>query len=468
MMVSMLRWLAALVLFALAAGAGLYVAAGRGTPPALTIVSPERVVGQSGQLEITAGAPGGRLSSLTITLEQDGQQTPLFALDDPGEAAIDQVDADTMRISRPLGSQSVPALKSGPARVIVRAIRSGLLELRTLSSEVSHDFVVRLEPPRLTVVSTFHYVNHGGAEFVLYRVTPPDVESGVRVGEREYKGFPASGAGIPGADPELHLAVFALLHDQDLGTPMSIFARDEAGNEASASFLDRVFPRPFRRSRISLDDRFLSRVVPEIVQRSPELDVPTPAGDLLPAFLAVNGELRQANAEQIVRITENTSPTMLWDGPFVQLGNSQVEAGFADHRTYVYNGEDVDQQVHLGFDLAVTAAVSIASANNGRVLYADYLGIYGNCVIVDHGLGVASLYGHLSSIDVTVGATVSKGQTLGRSGMTGLAGGDHLHFTMLVRGQPVNPVEWWDPIWTRDRLTRKLVAAGAPEPAPAR
>ena len=48
--------------------------------------------------------------------------------------------------------------------------------------------------------------------------------------------------------------------------------------------------------------------------------------------------------------------TQLWDGPFVQLGNSQVEASFADHRTYLYKGKEVDQQVHLGFDLAVTAA----------------------------------------------------------------------------------------------------------------
>ena len=116
----------------------------------------------------------------------------------------------------------------------------------------------------------------------------------------------------------------------------------------------------------------------------------------------------------------------------MQLGNSQVEASFADHRTYLYSGKEVDQQVHLGFDLAVTAGVPVAAANAGKVLHAAWLGIYGNCVIVDHGMGVASLYGHLSSIDVKVGDTVTKGQALGRSGMTGLAGGDHLHFTMLV------------------------------------
>ncbi len=457
----MLRALAALLAIALLAAAGLYVAAGRGTPPQLTVVSPERLAGQTGQLEVTAGAPAGRLSTLTITLEQNGQQIPLFDLSAPGDAAIEQAGTDLLRITRPFGGRAVPDLRSGPARLIVTATRPGLLELRMLSSEVTHDFEVRLEPPRLSIVSTFHYINHGGSEVVLYRVTPPDVESGVRVGERVYRGFPAAGAGVTGADPSLHIAVFALLHDQDLETPMVVFARDAAGNDATAAFLDRVFPRQFRRSRITLDDRFLARIVPEIVQRSPELDVPTPAGDLLPAFLAINGELRQANAERIADVTSATAETRLWEGPFIQLSNSQVEAGFADHRTYIYNGDEVDQQIHLGFDLAVTAAVPIAAANNGRVLYADWLGIYGNCVIIDHGLGVASLYGHLSSIDVSAGASVVKGQTIGRSGMTGLAGGDHLHFTMLVGGQPVNPVEWWDPLWTRDRLTRKLMAAGA-------
>jgi murein DD-endopeptidase MepM/ murein hydrolase activator NlpD len=155
-------------------------------------------------------------------------------------------------------------------------------------------------------------------------------------------------------------------------------------------------------------------------------------------------------------MTAATSTSRLWSGPFVQLGNSQVEAGFADDRTYVFEGRDVDRQTHLGYDLAVTSAIPIQAANAGKVLHADWLGIYGNCVVVDHGMGVASLYGHLSSIDVRAGDSVQKGQVLGRSGMTGLAGGDHLHFTMLVHGRPVNPVEWWDSHWIADRIERKL------------
>ena len=115
----------------------------------------------------------------------------------------------------------------------------------------------------------------------------------------------------------------------------------------------------------------------------------------------------------------------------------------------------------------MTANVPVLAANAGKVVNADWLGIYGNCVIIDHGLGVQSLYGHLSSIDVKVGDMVTRGQTLGRSGQTGLAGGDHLHFTMLVGGHPVNPVEWWDAHWIQDRVDRKLKDAGAAAPVAA-
>ena len=228
------------------------------------------------------------------------------------------------------------------------------------------------------------------------------------------------------------------------------------------TFEYQVFPKPFNRSRIELDDRFLQRVVPAIAKTAPELELSTEsADDLLPAFLKINGDLRRMNAETIAGLAGKTSAEVLWRGPFQQLGNSQVESMFADHRTYFYQGREVDQQVHLGFDLAVTANVPVAAANAGTVVFADELGIYGNAVIIDHGLGVQSLYAHLSSIDVSVDDRVEKGQTLGRSGMSGLAGGDHLHFSMLVQGHPVNPVEWWDAHWIEDRVTRKLREAGA-------
>jgi murein DD-endopeptidase MepM/ murein hydrolase activator NlpD len=453
----MFRWLAKFLVFlllaAIGAGAAYYIA-GRGAPPALAIDRPDRAAGQTGTLEVTAGAPNARFTNLTIALEQNGRELSLFSLSDPASATVTNVDDDRLKITRPFGRQSIPELRQGPARIVVRATRPSLFNLRGLSAETSKDIQIKLEPPSLSVVSTHHYVNHGGSELVVYRVTPPESQSGVRVGTLEYSGYPVSGA----ADPSLKMAFFALLHDQEISTPIAAFARDEVGNETTASFVDNVFRKPFRRSRITLEDRFLQRVVPEILQHSPELT--TPATELLPAFLTINGDLRKINSDEISTITAKTSASRLWDGPFVQLGNSKVEASFADHRTYFYGNKEVDKQVHLGFDLAVTAAVPVVASNAGTVLHAAWLGIYGNCVVIDHGMGVASLYGHLSAVEVKPGETVKKGHVLGRSGMTGLAGGDHLHFTMLVQGRPVNPVEWWDPHWVEDRVDRKLEVLG--------
>jgi murein DD-endopeptidase MepM/ murein hydrolase activator NlpD len=459
----MLRWITALLLIALVALGGAWMVAGRVEPPQITIDRPQRVVGHEGSLQVTAAAPGARFTALGIDVEQNGHTTPLFSLDSTGDAKLSQPDADHLRITRPFGKTSVPALRSGPARIVVSASRRSFLNLRTVTGSASRDIQVKLEPPRIEVVSTHHYVNLGGSEMVVYRTTPPGVSSGVRVGQIEYPGFPAAGAGLAGADPSLKIAFFALLYDQDLNTPIVAFARDEAGNEATAPFVDQVFEKPFKKSTIQLEESFLRRVVPEIISHTPELDLQAPANDdeLLADFLKENGTLRQQNAEQIRTLASSkTAPTRYWTQPFVQLGNSKVEAAFADHRTYFYKGKEVDQQVHLGFDLAVTSHVPVVAANDGTVLHASWLGIYGNCVIIDHGMGIASLYGHLSSFDVGVGDHVKRGQTIGRSGMTGLAGGDHLHFTILVNGRMVNPVEWWDPHWIADRIDRKLREAG--------
>ena len=461
-----MRWLLGLIVVLLIALGCAYYIAGRGAPPAVAIDKPERVVGQAGTLDVTAAAPNRRFTALTIALEQNGKSYPLFSLNGApasgAAAAVTEVDRDRTRITRPIGKQSVPELQSGAARIVVTATRPSFLKLRQLTTTATKDFQVRLEPPRIAVMSTHHYVNHGGSEMVVYKATPPDVASGVRVGEVEYPGFPVSGAGVASADPSLKVAFFALLYDQPLNAPIAAFARDEAGNQAKATFVDNVFEKPFKKSRIEIDDKFMNKTVPDIVEHSPELKMAPPpqdSPDMVAAFLRVNGELRKINADEIAAMDKKTSPTRMWEGPFVQLGNSQVEASFADRRTYVYKGKEIDQQTHLGFDLAVTAHVPVAAANAGTVLNASWLGIYGNCVIIDHGMGVQSLYAHLMSFDVKVGDRVTRGQVVGRSDSTGLAGGDHLHFTMLVGGRMVNPVEWWDPHWIADRVERKLKEA---------
>ena len=454
-----LKFFLFIVVLAVVGGAAAWIWSGRAEGPRIEIRQPTAFIGQATPLELLVDTPGGQFSRVDVSVEQGGQTYPVFTLDQPGEGSVRQETADRLYVMRQVGKRDVPALQPGPARIIVRAARPVLFGLREAASEMTRDVQVRLEPPRVAVLSTFHYINHGGVEFVVYRATPADVESGVRVGDQTYPGFPASAAGIK-ADDATRVAFFALLNDQDLATPISLYARDPAGNEATAPLDHMPFPKAFKRSRIEIDDRFLQRVVPSIAAATPDLALPTKPNTLLDSFLRINGELRRRNNQTIAEQAAKTASEMMWRDAFQPLGNASVEAGFADNRTYVYQGKDVDQQIHLGFDLAVTERIPVLSANRGVVVYAADLGIYGNCVIVDHGLGVQSLYAHLSSIDVKPGDKVDKGQALGRSGMTGLAGGDHLHFTMLVNGRQVNPVEWWDPKWMQDRVLRKIVAAG--------
>ena len=454
-----MKYLVALVLIVALAAGGAYVIAGRMDGPAIEITKPEKFVGTSTDVEFIVRTPAAELKAVTMVFEQNGKQFPLYSLGDEG-AAIKE-EADGLRISRTIGKQAIPELQSGPARILITASKPVMRGIRTVENTVVKDVQVRLERPRVSVMSTHHFVNHGGAEVVVYRATPADVVSGVVVGDVEYPGYPLSGANIAGVssnDPAVRVAFFALRHDQDLNTTIRLFARDEAGNTAKGEFDYRVFPKPFKKSRIEVSEQLLDQVVPAILEGTDEIK---PEGEPIEQFVAVNSELRRKNNEKIASLAAQTAPEILWGGTvFHPFTNTGVQSAFADYRTYVYKGKEVDQQVHLGFDLASYATTPIVAANRGKVLFADELGIYGNTVILDHGMGVQSLYAHLSSIDVKVGDMVEKEQQVGRSGRTGMALGDHLHFTMLVNGHMVNPVEWWDGHWIEDRILRKLRAAG--------
>jgi murein DD-endopeptidase MepM/ murein hydrolase activator NlpD len=448
------RWFfALLVLVAIGFGVAYFVA-GRADGPVITINQPS-IVGQSSTLDVSVDAPRGDLTGLTIHVDQKGRTFPVLDLASAPEGSTSR-EGERIRVTRPIGKATIPELENGAATIKVSASRPVFYRLRQASSEASREVQVRLTPPRVSVLSTHHYINVGGSEMVVYRASPPDVESGVRVGEMTYPGFPGSNAGL--RDPELKIAFFALLYDQKPDTPIELYANDAAGNTARAQFDHRVFPKTFRHSRIPLDDAFLNRVVPAILEGSPQLKVS--ADDPLQAFLKINNDLRRMNNDTIAEQAKKTAPQMLWEGAFQPLGGSQIESSFADFRTYLYGGKEVDRQVHLGFDLAKTVNAPVTVANRGKVVFAEELGIYGNAVIVDHGMGVQSLYAHLSSFAVKAGDSVEKGQVLGASGQTGLAGGDHLHFSMLVDGRFVNATEWWDPHWIEDRIMRKLKEAG--------
>lgn len=357
--------------------------------------------------------------------------------------------ADHWSVTARVERHAMPDLQAGRATLEIRATNDAWGRFfRGGQATVSLDLPVRFVPPQVEVLTTQHYINQGGSEMVLFSVSPGTVESGVQAGRYFFPSW-----AIKDSAPLTRLCLFAFPYDLDSDTPIRIVARDDAGNETVTSFAYKLFPKKFHTSTLNITDDFMQRVVPPIMSQMPNLD---DQGSLLKNFLLVNGHLRQVEAQQLVDFSKNTSSHFLWTQPFVQLENTKVEAYFADYRTYVHDGQVIDHQTHLGFDLAGTAHMPVAAANDGKVIFAGFFGIYGNAVVIDHGCGLQTLYGHLSQIAVKQGATVTRGQLIGHSGETGLAGGDHLHFTVLLDGVPVNPVEWWDPHWIHDRIEAKL------------
>ena len=433
-------------------GAGGWFLAGREAGPSITISSPQKYVGRSTPFAATIDA-ATPVTAPEVAIEQGGQTMAVTP------EKVDWTGAERVTVSGTIGKSAQPALANGPARLIVTARRDVFFGTRQTSTTVTQDVEVRLDPPRIAVVSLHHFINLGGAEFVVMRATPEDVEAGIQVGDARYPAYPGSAVGL--SDPALRVGFFALRHDQDIATRISAYARDAAGNEATATVGHRPFIKKFLQSRIPIDQSFMDRVVPAIASNTPELKVDTASPEgLLKGFLEINGNLRKKNNDTIAAMAAKSQPKMLWTDAFAPMGNAQVESRFADRRTYFHDNKEIDKQVHLGFDLASLQRAPVLASNAGVVVFADFLGIYGNCVIVDHGLGVQSLYAHLSTMNVKEGATVTKGQELGRTGATGLAGGDHLHFTILLQGTPVNPVEWWDQHWMDDRVFRKIKEAG--------
>jgi hypothetical protein len=438
-----------LILVVTTVAAVLYVA-GRmllAPRPTLALAAPFDLVGRNVVLSLDARDATG-LRTVKVTIRQGDQEQTVL------DEAYRPPRTEAHLEWRP-GKESRFRLKEGPGVLRVEARNASWGHFfRGKTATLEKEFTARLTPPRVEVLTNQHYVNQGGCDLVVYRVTPAGAESGVQAGQKWFKGFPMPGA----RDPAVRFAIFAYPYDAPAATPVHVKARDEAGNEVIAGFNLKVFPRQFRTRTLPIDDAFLGKVVPEILSHTPSL---TDEGDLLKNYLAINRGLRAANNKSLAEMAARSQPRRLWRDPFRQLGNSKVEASFADHRIYVYKGREVDKQDHLGYDLATTTHAPVSASNDGVVLLADYFGIYGNTIVIDHGYGLLTVYGHLASFAAKAGDTVKSGQVIGQSDSTGLAAGDHLHFSVILQGEQVDAREWWDGHWIEDRILAKLRQFGA-------
>ena len=405
----------------------------------LAFASPPKAIGAATPVTVHITNIHG-VRRITARIDQSGVSKTLAESNQPANRlTFWRVHARPQDFHFTAGKNQAADLKEGKARLVVEAESN---DLRGAVDTTAVDVDVILRPPAVAADGLQHYINQGGSELVSFTPSGSWNEAGVRVGNQAFRSFPK-----PGSASE-RFALFVYSWDTPPATEPVVYVKNQAGTEATAHFWFKIFPKKFRSRELPIDDQFLNKVVNQID--------PAGTGDLLSRFLKINTDMRRENNATLANLRIKTAEKFLWTEAFLQLANSKVESEFADVRTYVYKGKKVDKQVHLGFDLAVSQHTPVIAANDGKVVWAAPLGIYGNCIVVDHGYGLQSIYGHLSEFAIKEGDTVKRGQTMGKTGSTGLAGGDHLHFSMQIDGVQVNPVEWWDEHWIKDHVRTRI------------
>jgi len=410
----------------------------RSATPVINLPSSVISLGQATPISVDVQDPHG-VRRLAAFVEQNGARYQVFELAQPSNLADTTANFTA-------GVKTTPQLKDGKAKLILEATSNDLLRK---TARLEREVTVVTQPPSVSVDSEQHYLYLGMADLATFSVSGSWTEAGVRVGDETFRAWP-----MPGGKPGL-FSLFAFAWNMPPGTAPLVYASNGAGNDVTSPLVV-VFPKKEQPKSTTHDlqvsDAFMQKVINE-------LD-PNGTGDPVARFVKINSEMRRANNKTLSDLRLKTVDKFLWSQPFARQPHSQAEATFADVRNYMYHGKKIDQQVHLGYDLAVIQHVGVEASNDGKVVYAAPLGIYGNCIVVDHGYGLQTIYGHLSKIDVHEGDMVKRGQIMGLSGMTGMAGGDHIHFAMQLDGVQIDPKEWWDSHWIKDHIAKRVELPG--------
>ena len=422
-----------------------------GEKPSVILELPSPSLGKTQELSLSVSDAKSGVRRIWIGLIKDGKEVDLFKKDLPFAGFI-----------------RGGIIHQESFKILVEPVKMGVTDGKAMLRMVARDYswrgwlqgnttylekevIIDTRAPEVSMLSRAHNINQGGAGLVIYRVSEPCPKSGVFVGKNFFPGYPGYFK-----DNSILMAFFALDYKQGPGTKIFVTATDVAGNRSKAGFPHYIKRKVFKKDLLEISDRFLNWKMPEFdVDVSPDSQTP-----LVDKFLKVNRKVRLDNYKKILNIVENTDKKLYWEDTFLRLPMSARRAGFADHRSYRYKGHIIDRQIHMGVDLASVARSPVSASNTGKVVFAGYLGIYGKTVIIDHGFGLFSMYSHLSSFRVQKEQMVTKGEIIGRTGTTGLAGGDHLHFGMLVHNTFINPVEWWDGSWIKNNISDKINTVG--------
>ncbi len=445
----------ALVIAAFLSFAWVLINKFEGTLPSVDIKLPSQYLKKSYEMSVNIADQKTGLKKIVISIMQTGKENVLLEKEyqAPGISGIFsdiQTKKDTFLV--PIQSWKYGMIDG---EAVIRVMVSDFSWRGWGKGNIFYaekKVIIDSKPPKVNILTKRHNIERGGSGLIIYKVFEKNIKSGVKVGDNYFPGF----SGMFD-DQSIYAVFFALNHLQGRDTQISVVAEDAAGNTTKRGFYHYIRDKRFKNDVLNISDRFLERKIPDFeISASAENDIQNKKNPLLEKFLYINGEIRKQNVSTILSSPWVTENKLLWSGRFLRLKGSVRRSGFADRRVYKYKGQEIDKAVHLGVDLASTSNAPVKAANSGRVIFSALEGIFGNTVIIDHGFGLRSLYAHLSQISVDENQLIEKGQDIGTTGLTGLAGGDHLHFSMIVNNVFVNPIEWWDNTWIKNNITSKI------------
>ncbi|MFW5931867.1 MAG: M23 family metallopeptidase [Desulfohalobiaceae bacterium] len=422
-----------LVLLILGLG-GVYMFNAERDAPELDIEPAGGFINAQSSIQVAARDEGSGLAEVRVTVVQDDKEHKIQ------EEAL---EPETRQWQQELDLKGLELRDQELTLKFQARDRSWANLFQGNKSLQEQEFELDTSPPDVSLQTFVHNLNQGGSGVVGFVLSEPVEKAGVEVGETFFPAYEVQ--------ENRYLCFFSFPYSLQPGEDRPvILAQDRAGNSRSAGFNLHVNSRSFPNSEVQVSEDFIQNTLLQFSDLYPE------AKSDLDLFLAVNQDLRQENRERLREIGRDTAKAPLWSGKFLRQPNASRMSGFGRKRSYLFQGKEVDEQTHLGVDLASTSRAEVPAANSGRVVFADRLGIYGKTVILDHGLGLQSMYAHLSQVQVEEGDMLQKADTLGRTGATGLAAGDHLHFEIMIAGFPVDPTEWWDAKWIQNNVQPKL------------
>ncbi|BCD67573.1 M23 family metallopeptidase [Nitratiruptor sp. YY09-18] len=336
--------------------------------------------------------------------------------------------------------------QSRSASIEISAVDKSLWKFSGNRAKKTIQIVIDTKKPNLSLVDNSYSITKGGSALVVFYCKDPNLDQ-VYIATNFGKKFYAE----PFYKDGYYIALIAWPVMQE-SFRADIIAFDKAGNKARSHVPLYLKNRRYKTSKINLKKSFLEGKVEDLAVDFPKTRNMSP----IEKFKYVNETVRQMN-EKLIHTLTAAVPKERINGftlrPFYPLKNAAPVASFGTHRYYYYNGKLVSESYHLGLDLASVRRAPIKASNRGDVVFADYNGIYGNMPIISHGLGLYTLYGHCSTVLVKKGESVARGETIAKTGNTGLALGDHLHFGILVQGVEVRPEEWMDARWIKANIT---------------